>query len=90
MEDQNFDPNTVMRYVQSLAQKSGVSPDVLAQLGQLAEQSLKDKNVYPEFVNQMVSSGLASPDQFGKDIDYQAIISMIAMGRASQQMAGGM
>ena len=90
MEDQNFDPNTVMRYVQSLAQKSGVSPDVLAQLGQLAEQSLKDKNVYPEFVNQMVSSGLASPDQFGEDIDYQAIISMIAMGRASQQMAGGM
>lgn len=90
MEDQNFDPNTVMRYVQSLAQKSGVSPDVLAQLGQLAEQSLKDKNVYPEFVNQMVSSGLANPDQFGEDIDYQAIISMIAMGRASQQMAGGM
>ena len=89
MEDQNIDPSTMVSYVQKYIQKSGVNPEVYAQLGQLAEQVLQDKNLYPELVDGMINAGIARPDQFDDRVDYQTIITMIAMGRVSQQMMQG-
>ena len=89
MADQNIDPSTVVSYVQKYIKKSGVNPEVYAQLGQLAEQVLQDKKIYPTLVNEMINSGIARPDQFDDRVDYQTIITMIAMGRVSQQMMQG-
>ena len=89
MADQNIDQNNIIRYVQKAIQESGGSPETYVQLGQLAEQVLQDKNLYPQFVDQIVSSGIADKNELSPKMDLQAIVAMIAMGRVCQKMMQG-
>ena len=89
MKDQNFDSDSVMRYVQNLVQKSGVNPDAFVQLGQLAEQALQNKSVYPQFANEVISMGMAGEEEMLGQMNYQMLMAMIAMGRVSQKMMQG-
>lgn len=86
MANQQMNPEQVKQYVMGVVQQSGVSPEVFVELGKMAEQVIKDKSLYPQFVNQAISSGIASPDDFSQNVDYSAIASMVAIGRVCQSM----
>lgn len=89
MADQNIDPNNIIQYVQRAIQETGGTPETYIQLGQLAEQVLKDKSLYPKFVDETVNAGVADKEEFSPQMDYQALVAMIAMGRVCQKMMQG-
>lgn len=67
--------------------ESGLPPTEFVRLGQLAEQVLSNNNMYPQLINQMIMSGVMEPDEAGQGINYQLIISLIALGRIGKEMS---
>ena len=64
----------------------GIDPNILIQLGDMAEAVLKDKSLYPEFVQAVIDSGLAEDDEFTNEIDYQIIGFFVATREIVKEM----
>jgi len=64
----------------------GLDPNMLIQLGDMAEAVLKDKFLYPEFVQAVIDSGLAEDDEFTNEIDYQIIGFFVATREIVKEM----
>jgi hypothetical protein len=64
----------------------GLDPNMLIQLGDMAEAVLKDKSLYPEFVQAVIDSGLAEDDEFTNEIDYQIIGFFVATREIVKEM----
>ena len=66
--------------------EEGLDPNMLIQLGNMAEAVLKDKSLYPQFLQAVVDSGLAEEADFTGNIDYQIIGVFVAAGEMVKQM----
>lgn len=70
-------------------QESGIDPSEFVRLGQIAEQVVGNRQLYPTFVQEMIRSGAMEPgDDTGK-MDYQLVVSLIALGRVSNELMQG-
>jgi len=64
----------------------GLDPNMLIQLGDMAEAVLKDKSLYPQFVQAVIDNGLAEDDEFTNEIDYQIIGFFVATREIVKEM----
>jgi hypothetical protein len=54
-------------------QQTGLQPEQIKQLGQLAEMTIKNKQAYPLFVGKLQEFGMSDGQSLRGDIDYQAL-----------------
>ena len=87
MNGQQMDINQAKQVVLQTVQESGVPPGTFVQLKQMAEQVLKNKQLYPQFVDAVIKTGMADPGELDPKFDYEALIGIIAMGVVCQEMA---
>lgn len=86
MNGQNLDINQAKNIVLQTVQESGVPPQTFVQLGSLAEQVFQNKQLYPQFVDAVIKSGMADPGELDPKFDYEALIGIIAMGRVCKEL----
>ena len=53
--------------------EEGLAPNMLMQLGDMAEAVLKDKSLYPQFLQAVIDNDLAEEADLSGEIDYQLI-----------------
>lgn len=53
--------------------EEGLDPNMLIQLGDMAQAVLKDKSLYPQFLQAVIDNDLAEEADFSGEIDYQLI-----------------
>lgn len=64
-----------------------VSASTLIRLGDMAEAVLKDKSLYPKFLQATVDSNLAEKEDIDiSKIDYQFIGAVVSLGKMAEQM----
>ena len=68
--------------------QSGISPEIIISVGQMAQDSLKNKTLYPMVKDAAIRAGLAQNDDFQGKIDYQTLAILAVLGKAAQQMQG--
>jgi hypothetical protein len=66
--------------------EEGIDPNMLIEIGDMAEAVLKDLSLYPQFLQAVVQNGLAEDDDFSGEIDYQLIGFFVATREAVKQM----
>jgi hypothetical protein len=66
--------------------EEGLDPNMLIQLGDMAEAVLKDKSLYPQFLQAVVQNGLAEDQDFSGEIDYQLIGFFVATREIVKEM----
>jgi hypothetical protein len=72
--------------VREAMQEEGVSPQTLISLGKMAEAVLKNKNLYPQFLQAIIDSDLAEEEDLETEIDYQLIGVFATLGEMARQM----
>ena len=72
--------------VREAMQEEGVSAETLIRLGQMAEAVLKNKNLYPQFVQAIIASDLAEEGDIPAEVDYQLIGVFATLGEMARQM----
>lgn len=71
--------------ITQLIEKSGMPPEMLAQIGKLAEDSINDKKKYSKFVDFMVKNKLEKPEALKKP-DFQMLASMTVIGKVAETL----
>ena len=66
--------------------EDNVSPQTLIRLGKMAEAVLKDKSLYPKFLQAIIDSNLAEAEDVDDGMDYQFIGAMATLGEMARQM----
>lgn len=66
--------------------EEGLDPNIFVRLGEMAKAVLKDKSMYPQFLQAVVDSGLAEEADFSGDVDYQIIGVFVAAGEMVKEM----
>lgn len=66
--------------------EEGLDPNIFVRLGEMAQAVLKDKSMYPQFLQAVVDSGLAEEADFSGDVDYQIIGVFVAAGEMVKEM----
>jgi len=66
--------------------EDNVSPQTLIRLGKMAEEVLKDKSLYPKFLQAIIDSNLAEAEDVDEGMDYQFIGAMATLGEMARQM----
>jgi hypothetical protein len=72
--------------VREAMQEEGVSAETLVRLGQMAEAVLKNKSLYPQFIQAIIDSDLAEEGDIPLDIDYQLIGVFVVIGEMTKKM----
>ena len=87
-----MDNEQVKQMVYEAINESGVSPEQLVTIGQMAEQAISNKTMYPMVVDALIRAGLADSSDVSQKVDYQMLGIMAMLGKAASQMqgAGGM
>ena len=68
-------------------QSSGVDPTEFVRLGQMAEQVVGNRQLYPSLVQEVVNSGLMQKSDDTGEINYQMLVSLVALGRVAKEMS---
>jgi hypothetical protein len=76
----------VKQMVREAMQEEGVSADTLIRLGQMAEAVLKDKSLYPQFIQAIIDNDLAEEEDLSTEIDYELIGVFATLGEMTRQM----
>lgn len=66
--------------------EEGLDPNIFVRLGEMAKAVLKDKSMYPQFLQAVVDSGLAEEADFSGDVDYQIVGVFVAAGEMVKEM----
>jgi hypothetical protein len=66
--------------------EEGIDPNVLIQLGDMAEAVLKDKSLYPQFLQAVIDNDLAEEADLSGEIDYQLIGFFVATREIVKEM----
>jgi hypothetical protein len=72
--------------VREAMQEEGVSAETLVRLGQMAEAVLKNKNLYPQFLQAIIDSDLAEDGDIPAEVDYQLIGVFATLGKMAEEM----
>jgi hypothetical protein len=62
-------------------QQTGLQPEQLKELGQLAEMSIQDKQAYPMFLDRLRRFGLSDAESMQGEIDYRALAVFAAAAK---------
>jgi hypothetical protein len=76
----------VKQMVKESILEEGLDPNIFVRLGEMAQAVLKDKSMYPQFLQAVVDSGLAEEADFSGDVDYQIIGVFVAAGEMVKEM----
>jgi hypothetical protein len=76
----------VKQMVKESILEEGLDPNIFVRLGEMAQAVLKDKSMYPQFLQAVVDSGLAEEADFSGDIDYQIVGVFVAAGEMVKEM----
>jgi hypothetical protein len=76
----------VKQMVREAMQEEGVSADTLIRLGQMAEAVLKDKSLYPQFIQAIIDNDLAEEEDISTELDYELIGVFATLGEMTRQM----
>jgi hypothetical protein len=76
----------VKQLVREAMTEQGVSAETLISLGQMAQDVLKDKSLYPQFIQAIIDSDLAEEGDIPLDIDYQLIGVFVVIGEMTKKM----
>jgi len=66
--------------------EEGLDPNMLMQLGDMAEAVLKDQSLYPQFLQAVIDNDLAEEQEFSSQIDYQLIGFFVATREIVKEM----
>ena len=73
--------NAAKQQLNQLLTKYKIEPEVITRLAQAANMAMKDKALYPMFVQQAKQSGIPGAEQLSAKIDYQKLGQIIAIGK---------
>jgi hypothetical protein len=73
------------RIKQALKQEN-MSPDTLIQLGNMAEQSIKNQALYPMVLENAAKMKLIDQKNLQKGVDYKLIASLVGAGKLAQMI----
>lgn len=76
----------VKQMVKESILEEGLDPNIFVRLGEMAKAVLKDKSMYPQFLQAVVDSGLAEEADMSGDVDYQIIGVFVAAGEMVKEM----
>jgi len=76
----------VKQMVKESILEEGLDPNIFVQLGEMAQAVLKDKAMYPQFLQAVVDSGLAEEADFSGEVDYQIVGVFVAAGEMVKEM----
>jgi hypothetical protein len=76
----------VKQMVREAMQEEGVSADTLIRLGQMAEAVLKDKSLYPQFIQAIIDNDLTEEEDISTELDYELISVFATLGEIARQM----
>lgn len=83
------DPNAVVMdakgKLKNYLKTAGIEPKVLARLGKMAEQSIKDKALYPMVKDAAVKAKLM-PQGGQEGIDYKLIATLVSGGKLAEMI----
>ena len=87
---QNIVQNPVTKQVATeqitnMIQQSGIPPKMFVKIGQLAEQAIRDKKKYKDFVDFMVQQKLETAESLKKP-DFQMMASMAVIGKVAETL----
>lgn len=86
MDGQQQNADASKQVVMQTVRESGVPPEIYVQMGQMAEEVLRNRSLYPQFADEMIKLGIADREDFSNQVDYQILISIIAMGQVCKEM----
>jgi len=67
-------------------QEEGISPETIIELGKAAEMVLKDKTLYPMFLDRAAKLGIADEEDLkDKTIDYQILGTIITAAKLLEE-----
>lgn len=66
--------------------EEGLDPNMLIKLGDMAEAVLKDKSLYPQFLQAVIDNDLAEEEDFSAEIDYQLVGFFVATREIVKEM----
>ena len=66
--------------------QTGVPPETIISIGQIAEQAINNKALYPMVKDAAVRSGLAVSEDFTESVDYQLLATLSMLGKAAEQI----
>lgn len=72
--------------VRAFLEESKIPPKALQQVGNMAEQAIKDKALYPMLRQQLIANKLFAEDDIPENFDYTILATLAAMGRLLPQM----
>lgn len=80
------DIDSVKEQVLTAINEFNINPMVLINLGQMAEQAIGNKALYPMVQDAAISNGLADKEDFKPGIDYQMLAVFATVARIAKQM----
>lgn len=86
INNQEIDIEDIKQKLVDAMQSTGLSAEVFGYLGEMADDVIRDKTLYPKFVTEIVISGLAERDDFSKNIDYQALVVFSTLGKVAKTL----
>lgn len=66
--------------------EEGLDPNMLMKLGDIAEAVLKNKSLYPQFLQAVIDNDLAEEEDLSGEIDYQLIGFFVATREIVKEM----
>jgi len=85
-DDSNQNLQNAKEQVKNVLQQTGKKPDVLINLGNLAEAALKDKPLYNVFREQALGLGLGADGEIPEQPNPFILTVFVAMGKLTSQM----
>jgi hypothetical protein len=79
----------IMKTLQEM-QQQGIDIPTIVQLGQFAEQAVKDQALYPVFTKALVDKQIAEPDEVQGPINYAILSLFVTLGKAASKNTGAM
>jgi hypothetical protein len=87
INNQQVDIDSVKENLINLIKTTNVPLEAFGYLGEMAEQVMTDKSLYPKFVDEMLLTGIAEENDLPKKIDYRILITFAALGNVARSMS---
>lgn len=75
--------------LKKLLKINNVDPNSLIKLGNMAEQSVQNKQLYPMVVQEAIKAKLIDEKQVQKSIDYKLIGTLVGAGKLAKMIKEG-
>lgn len=88
-QTQTQDGQKVIEDIIQSIKESGVPIESFVRLGNMAEKTIKNPDMYPMVVDAAIKMNIAEPGDLGATINYRNLALLSTIGKVAQQMMGG-